>query len=126
MRIAVYLPQLSASAAGGFTFQDDLVAALRETAPRHAHTFVLVSRTPPADLDRFDRQKFSFVRGPGDRRVAMKRAGTALWPGMDLLLRGMGFATALDARLRGHSVDLVGFATPYCCDTDLPNVFTIW
>jgi glycosyltransferase involved in cell wall biosynthesis len=126
MRIAVYLPQLSASAAGGFTFQDDLINALRDVATQHRHSFVLVSRTPPAGWESFDRAKFSFVRGPGDRRVAARRVFSALWPGADLMLRGMGFATALDARLRRHAVDLVWFATPYCCDTDLPNVFTIW
>ena len=126
MRIAVHLPELSAAAAGGFTFQDDLVAALRDMEGTHGHSFVLISANAPADWSSFDRSVFSFAKGPSERRVRLRRACSALWPGADLLQRGLGIATALDARLRGLDVDLVWFATPYHCETDLPYIFTMW
>jgi glycosyltransferase involved in cell wall biosynthesis len=126
MRIAVYLPERSASAAGGFTFQDDIVAALRRVATSGEHSYVLVSPAPPAGWAEFDRQVFSFVRGPSDRRIKLRRSLTTFWPSLELLQRGLGLPTALDRRLKGLGVDFVWFATPYCCETELPYIFTIW
>jgi len=126
MRIAVYLPELSASAAGGFTFQDDIVSALRRVAGSGEHTYILVSSAPPAGWAQFDPAVFSFVRGPRDWRIKLRRTVGMFWPTLEPMLRGLGMTTALDRTLAGRHVEVVCFPTPYCCETELPYVFTIW
>src|SRR5690349_18831722 len=126
MRIAVYLPALAATAAGGFTFQDDLVEALREVAPEQGHTFLIVSARRPENWDAFDPRFFSFERSPAEWRIKLRRFLTALLPGLDVAHRGSGLSTALDRRLRRHRIDCIWFATPYWAETELPYVFTIW
>lgn len=126
MRVAVYLGQLSAAAAGGFTFQDDIVTALRSSADARRHSFVLVSANRPTDWRDFDASVFSFVPGPNESFVRFARACAVSLPGGEFVLRRIGVKTALDRRLRAFGVDFIWFVTPYYAATDLPYVYTVW
>ena len=123
MRIAVVLPELDATAGGGFSFQSALHDALRELEAEIEHELVYLvpdtdGRGPP------------YVRMRMDARAHIARAAIGLL--RDVQDRALGTVRRLDRAtdferlLEDHGIDLVWFSTPWATDCDRPYLFTHW
>jgi len=122
MRIAVVLPELDATAGGGFSFQAALHGALRELEGEIEHELVyLVPETTAGG---------PYVRMRMDARAHLARAAIRLV--RDAQDRALGMerrldrATDFERLLEDHSIELVWFSTPWAADCDQPYFFTHW
>src|SRR5437588_8413503 len=126
MRVGVYVGDMSPTAGGGFTFQDDVVNALLTYDGMSAHQFVILATHPPAALKSAKRGQFEFCRISGMRLNKLRRLfGLGFEPFVSAL-RVMGLPTHLDRRLQARGIDIVWFVAPAFEATDTPYIYTLF
>jgi len=126
MRVGVYLGDISATAGGGFTFQEEVVNALLAYNGACAHEFLILASHPPAALNTALPGRFGFCAVSGTFSHKLRRLlGFAFEP-LVSLLRPLGLPTHLDRRLRKRGIELLWFVAPGFEASDIPYIYTLF
>jgi glycosyltransferase involved in cell wall biosynthesis len=126
VKIGIYLGNLAPQAAGGFTFQDDIFAALLRAKGFENLSFVILSRSPPTSFISYANERLSFARLSNLGLDKIKNLVNLLFPFVGRLGRLLGIRSGLDRLLDRHSVQMVWFVSPFYATTERPYIYTIW
>lgn len=117
MKVGVYLGTHRAEEGGGYTFQRELLEALRAAHPAR-HELVLLDWQPAPGLQRLAAPLPSLS-------LSASWVARALRAGLSLTSRGQA-PTWLDRRLAAYGIEAVCNLTPEWLRSDLPRVAVIW
>jgi len=123
VRVAVSVGALRPETGGGYTIQDDLLAALAKVAPTSEHDFVVVAdtRALPAAAQSLPVIDLSVSRAASQRRAAAGRLREA-----GLLGRARWRPSAADRVLQRQGIDLLWCFNPGAPSRELPYIAMVW
>jgi glycosyltransferase involved in cell wall biosynthesis len=120
VRIGVNCTELDPRAGGGYTFQRDLLEAIRAAARNSGHTFVLLSRNAAA---------LAALAGDGVETHALVKPGSDYVRRLARLGRKSkddGGPAWLDAAVAQAGIELVWNMAQDCLTPEAPYIFTLW
>jgi glycosyltransferase involved in cell wall biosynthesis len=124
VRIAVYLQGTPPSEGGGFTFQEEMLSALRRQASASDHEWVVFSwgEVPSSPKVQCVRYRRGLLVQAWTRIARALNRAQELWLGAPKYY----FRSAFDRDLVKHRIDWVWFVSPADLPCELPFTYTMW